>query len=60
MPGEASPSAQRAAAEEARMLEELWSRPLPLPAQMLRDRWVALRAQVRDFRPSALTRGRPG
>ena len=31
-----------AAAEEARMLEELWARPLPLPAQVLRDRWGAL------------------
>ena len=35
--------AERAAAaeEEARM-EELWARPLPLPAQVLRDRWGAL------------------
>ena len=24
------------------MLEELWARPLPLPAQVLRDRWGAL------------------
>ena len=31
-----------AAAAEARMLEELWARPLPLPAQVLRDRWGGL------------------
>eukprot|EP00966_Prymnesium_polylepis_P120755 2790264-Prymnesium_polylepis.1 len=24
------------------MLEELWARPLPLPARVLRDRWGAL------------------
>ena len=31
-----------AAAAEARMMEELWARPLPLPAQVLRDRWGGL------------------
>ena len=45
-----------AAAEEARMLEELWARPLPLPAQVLRDRWGALQGANMAWRGSPASR----
>eukprot|EP00966_Prymnesium_polylepis_P264772 6116534-Prymnesium_polylepis.1 len=45
MPGEASPSAQRRRRRRHACCGRsygVWARPLPLPAQVLRDRWGAL------------------